>query len=103
MIQKQKCQKEKTTSYSSIPLDKSPFQRIFRQQITNLSLIYNEDITKPSWKSYTRDIYAHILTFFKNLTHLSIVGSVMDRFVYYLIKLKIAFVYLMVVSNDGQH
>ncbi|CAF4571528.1 unnamed protein product [Rotaria sp. Silwood2] len=53
--------------------DESFFQHIFRQ-ITDLSLICNEDISKTSVESCAKDVYIYILAFFKNLTHLSIVG-----------------------------
>ena len=52
------------------------FSHIFKQQITDLTLIYNDnDGIITSLKDYTLNIYAHILTFFKNLQHLSIQGS----------------------------
>ena len=52
------------------------FSHIFKQQITDLTLIYNDnDGLITSLKDYTINIYSHILTFFKNLQHLSIQGS----------------------------
>ncbi len=57
-------------------LDDSPFERIFKQQITDLTLIYNDnDGIVSLLKDYTINIYAHILNFFKNLQNLTINGS----------------------------
>ncbi|CAF3079648.1 unnamed protein product [Rotaria socialis] len=59
--------------------DESSFQHISRQQITDLSLICNEDISNISVKTYAKNVYIHLFTFFKNLTHLSIVGLSRDQ------------------------
>ena len=58
------------------PLDEPSLQSIFQEQITNLTLINNddEDGMKRSLKNYTTNVYTHILTFFKNLKELSIMG-----------------------------
>jgi len=62
--------------YTFYYLDESPFVHIFKQQITDLTLIYNDnDGIITSLKDYTTNVYAHILTFFKNLRNLSINGS----------------------------
>ncbi|CAF5013446.1 unnamed protein product, partial [Rotaria sp. Silwood1] len=56
--------------------DQSIFQHIFKHQITELIL---ENSDQDSWiilsQQYTENVYARILTFFENLTHLSIVKS----------------------------
>ncbi|CAF3943674.1 unnamed protein product [Rotaria sp. Silwood1] len=56
--------------------DRSIFQHIFKHQITELIL---ENSDQDSWiilsQQYTENVYARILTFFENLTHLSIVKS----------------------------
>ena len=57
------------------PLDKSSLRSIFQEQITNLTLINNdEDEWTRSLKNYTTNVFGHILTFFKNLKELSIIG-----------------------------
>ncbi|CAF2513219.1 unnamed protein product [Rotaria sp. Silwood2] len=54
--------------------NESSLRHIFQQQITNLILI-NNDKKKMigSLRNYTINVYGHILKFFKNLTHLSII------------------------------
>jgi hypothetical protein len=57
------------------PLDKPSLQSIFQVQITKLTLINNEkDKMIPSLENFTINVYSHILTFFKNLKELSIMG-----------------------------
>jgi hypothetical protein len=57
------------------PLDESSLRSIFQEQITNLTLINDdEDGMIRSLENYTTNIYSHILTFFKNLKELSIMG-----------------------------
>ncbi len=57
------------------PLDESSLRSIFQEQITNLTLINDdEDEMIRSLENYTTDVYSHILTFFKNLKELSIMG-----------------------------
>lgn len=54
----------------------SRFAHIFKQQITDLILVFNENEAFVAvLKDYTVDIYAPILTLFENLQHLSIHGS----------------------------
>jgi hypothetical protein len=63
--------------YCFFPLDEPSFRSIFQEQITNLTLI-NDDKDEnrmiDSFKNYTTNVYNHILTFFKNLKQLSIMG-----------------------------
>ncbi|CAF4590366.1 unnamed protein product, partial [Rotaria sp. Silwood2] len=59
---------------------KSPFRHIFRQQITDLILVFENNFNGISWKHYTTDVYKYILRFFKNLKHLSITGLVPEYF-----------------------
>jgi hypothetical protein len=57
------------------PLDESSLRSVFQEQITNLILINNDkDEMIRSLKNYTTNVYSHILTFFKNLKELSIMG-----------------------------
>jgi hypothetical protein len=57
------------------PLDESSLRSIFQEQITNLTLINDdEDGMVGSLENYTTDVYSHILTLFKNLKELSIMG-----------------------------
>ncbi len=57
-------------------LDQSIFQHIFKHQITEL-ILENTDHDNDTrlLEEYTKNVYASILTFFENLTYLSIVGS----------------------------
>lgn len=54
-------------------LDNSPLQHIGKQQITDLILIIDENDNEIEQIEYTKNVYAIILNFFKNLKHLSIV------------------------------
>ncbi|CAF3686864.1 unnamed protein product [Rotaria sp. Silwood1] len=55
--------------------DESSLRSIFRQQITNLILVNNDtNESISSLKDYTKNVYANILNFFKNLKHLTIIG-----------------------------
>ncbi|CAF4265560.1 unnamed protein product [Rotaria magnacalcarata] len=55
--------------------DESSLRSVFQQQITSLILVNNDKGARiDSFKEYTRNVYAHILNFFKNLTHLGIIG-----------------------------
>lgn len=56
-----------------ISLDGMPFESILKRQITDLILICNKDTIRSSSRSHIIDVYAHILIFFENLTHLSVV------------------------------
>ncbi|CAF3591661.1 unnamed protein product [Rotaria sp. Silwood1] len=57
-------------------MDDSLFGHICKQQITNLILVINENnIEKIKKEAYTKNVYAVILAFFKNLKHLTIVES----------------------------
>jgi hypothetical protein len=57
-------------------LDELPSIRTFQPQIIDLTLVYNDnDGIVNVLKDYTINAYAHILTFFKNIRHLSIHGS----------------------------
>ena len=60
-------------------LDDSWFGRIFKQQITNLTLVINEDKIEINDEEYTKNIYAPVLVFFENLKCLSIVPSSADK------------------------
>ncbi|CAF2906295.1 unnamed protein product [Rotaria sp. Silwood2] len=54
--------------------NESSLRHIFQQQITNLILINNDkEKMIGSLRNYTINVYGHILKFFKNLTHLSII------------------------------
>ena len=62
-------------SFFVFSLDESSLRSLFQQQITSLILVNNDKSARiGSWKEYTRNIYAHTLSFFKNLTHLNIIG-----------------------------
>lgn len=61
-----------------ICLEDSVFQRICKQ-ITNLSLIGNENKIGILCKNYTMNVYAIILIFFKNLKHLTIAPLSIDN------------------------
>ncbi|CAM2727532.1 unnamed protein product [Rotaria socialis] len=55
--------------------DESSLRSVFQQQITSLTLVTNDKSARVgSSKQYTRNVYAYILNFFKNLTHLNIIG-----------------------------
>ncbi|CAF4036425.1 unnamed protein product, partial [Rotaria sp. Silwood1] len=57
-------------------MDDSLFGHICKQQITNLILVINENnIEKIKKEAYTKNVYAAILAFFKNVKHLTIVES----------------------------
>ncbi|CAF0981964.1 unnamed protein product [Rotaria sordida] len=62
-------------------MDDSLFGHIFKQQITNLILIINENNIEIEKEAYTKNVYVVILAFFKNLKHLTIVeSSSMDNY-----------------------
>ncbi|CAF1354061.1 unnamed protein product [Adineta steineri] len=52
---------------------KSPFRRIFQQQITDLILVFENDYHEKLCEYYTTDVYGFIFEFFENLKHLSII------------------------------
>ncbi|CAM4834568.1 unnamed protein product [Rotaria magnacalcarata] len=55
--------------------DESSLRSIFQQRITNLILVNNDTHESiSSLKDYTKNVYANILNFFKNLKHLNIIG-----------------------------
>ncbi|CAF2179596.1 unnamed protein product [Rotaria magnacalcarata] len=55
--------------------DESSLRSVFQQQITSLILVNNDKSARVgSLKEYTRNVYEHILNFFKNLTYLNIIG-----------------------------
>ncbi|CAF4029189.1 unnamed protein product [Rotaria sordida] len=56
-------------------LDQSPFRRIFREQITDLILVYKDDIDITLERQYQNGVHDYIFKFFKNLKYLSITGS----------------------------
>ncbi|CAF1663866.1 unnamed protein product, partial [Rotaria sordida] len=56
-------------------IDDSLFGHIFKQQITDLVLVSNDNNIEITQKEYTKDVYAIIFTFFENLKHLSIVSA----------------------------
>ncbi|CAF2132009.1 unnamed protein product, partial [Rotaria magnacalcarata] len=53
----------------------SPFQCIFQRQITDLILVFENEFDEIFCKRYTTDLYGYIFKLFKNLKHLSFVGS----------------------------
>ncbi|CAF2748567.1 unnamed protein product [Rotaria sp. Silwood2] len=55
--------------------DDSLSRHIDKQQITDLVLVSNENNIEITQKEYTKNVYAIIFDFFKNLKHLSIVPS----------------------------
>jgi len=59
-------------NYIHIYLVRSPFQHIFRQQITDLILVFENNSNEITWKNYTTYVHKYILRYFKNLKHLSI-------------------------------
>ncbi|CAF0820594.1 unnamed protein product [Rotaria sordida] len=56
-------------------MDDSLFGHNFKQQITDLVLVSNENNIEITPKEYTKNVYAIIFVFFENLKHLSIVSS----------------------------
>jgi len=57
-------------------LDESRLRHIFQQQITDLILRNNDNnYMIESLKNYTMNVYGHILSFFKNLQHFSIIET----------------------------
>ena len=60
-------------------LDDSRFGRICKQQITNLTLVINENKIEINEEEYTKNVYAPVLVFFENLKCLSIVASSVDK------------------------
>ena len=61
---------------SVFTLDKSPLRSIFQQQITSLTVgISDKGSVLVPEKNYTRNVYQHILKFFQNLRHLSVIQS----------------------------
>jgi hypothetical protein len=57
-------------------LDDSPLRHIFKKQITKLDLI-NKDSERAVglFKTYTKLVYAHILTSCKNLEHFKVIST----------------------------
>ncbi|CAF3138493.1 unnamed protein product [Rotaria sp. Silwood2] len=56
--------------------NESSLRYIFQQKITNLILVNNDERRGiGSLENYTRNVYEHILKFFKNLKHLSIIET----------------------------
>ncbi|CAF3701396.1 unnamed protein product [Rotaria sp. Silwood1] len=53
----------------------SLFGHICKKQITNFTLIINENNIEITQKEYTKNVYANIFAFFENLKHLTIVLS----------------------------
>ncbi|CAF0793028.1 unnamed protein product [Adineta steineri] len=62
--------------------DDSSFKHNIKQQITNLTLINNENNIDIEPKDYTKNVYANILTYFKNLKYLDIVVPYIQGFFY---------------------
>ena len=60
-------------------LDESPFGQVCKEQITNLTLVINENDTEIDKTKYTKNVYAPILAFFENLKSLSITSSCTDN------------------------
>ena len=57
-------------------LDRSPLRFIFQEQITDL-ILGNKDERgmQTSVEDYTRDVYGHIVNFFKNLKSLALIET----------------------------
>ena len=60
-------------------LDDSHFSRICKQQITNLTLVINENKIEIDEEDYTKNVYAPVLAVFENLKCLSIMPSSIDN------------------------
>lgn len=62
-------------------LDDSSFQHIFKKQITKLELI-NKDCERMvgSLKIYSKNVYAHILTYFENLKHFTVIEAALSSY-----------------------
>lgn len=60
-------------------LDGSCFGRICKQQITNLTIVVNENNSEITKEEYTRNVYALVLAFFENLKCLSVVPSSVNK------------------------
>ena len=68
--------KNKKILQSNYFLDESIFRHIFQDQITELILQNNDNNSHERiLKDYTEKVYVFILSFFKNLNHLSIIES----------------------------
>ncbi|CAM4967806.1 unnamed protein product [Rotaria socialis] len=56
--------------------DDSSLRYIFKKQITKLDLINKDcEVAVGSWDTYTKIVYAHILTYCENLEHLKIIAT----------------------------
>ncbi|CAF2804072.1 unnamed protein product [Rotaria sp. Silwood2] len=56
--------------------NESPLRYIFEEKITKLTIENNDPYYRiGSLDNYNRNVYQHILKFFKNLKHLSIIGT----------------------------
>ncbi|CAM4797257.1 unnamed protein product [Rotaria magnacalcarata] len=55
--------------------NESHFRHIFKQKITDLTVINHHTNAHISTVDYTKNVYVHIFNFFTNLKHLSIVKS----------------------------
>jgi hypothetical protein len=64
-------------------LDDSLFGHIYKQQITDLVLISNENNIDITQTEYTENVYTFIITFFENLKHLSIVPSSINDYAHW--------------------
>lgn len=60
-------------------LDESPFWYIFKQQITDLILINNDQNAGVQMMNYTTNVYARILSLFENLKNFSVVRACIDE------------------------
>ena len=56
-------------------LEQSSFPRVFRQQITDLIIIYRYDLVISTDMRFFRHLQHYILKYFENLEHLSITGA----------------------------
>ena len=56
------------------------FRHIFKYQITDLILHNSDEYTIETLKTYTTNVYAHILDLFENLKHLTIVASSVNEY-----------------------
>ncbi len=67
---------KRTVQYLFCCLDESVFQHIFKEQITDLILIINEEHDEIQTMDYILNVYVRILSFFKNLKQLSVIQPV---------------------------
>jgi hypothetical protein len=93
--------------YCYFYLDESLLRYIVQQQIKDLMLRNNDKNNMiESLKNYTINVYGHILSFFKNLKHLSIDAKTLDDCLYLLdgrLKQLTTFIFQIYPINCLQH